>query len=134
MVEKRNYTIQFRKDTGQQWRSWNPVLGNGEPGYDTTANRFKVGDGRTAWRDLSYHAGDAYQVAQDAGFSGTRQQWLETLRGPKGDRGAKGDDGISVLFELQDDGEGNYSLMRGGAYIYVDDDGEGNYRIGAGPA
>lgn len=35
----------------------------------------------------------AYQVAVDNGFVGSEKQWLESLKGAKGDRGAKGDKG-----------------------------------------
>ena len=47
-----------RNDTAENWSSANPVLGKGEIGIelgDTPAeNKFKVGDGITAWNDLGY--------------------------------------------------------------------------------
>lgn len=39
---------------GRDWESQNPILRNGEPGYDKTAGRLKIGDGRTRWLDLAY--------------------------------------------------------------------------------
>lgn len=36
----------------------------------------------------------AYQVAVNAGFSGSVSQWLESLVGAKGDKGDKGDDAV----------------------------------------
>jgi len=35
----------------------------------------------------------AYEVAVDEGFSGTRRQWLDSLRGARGERGPQGPDG-----------------------------------------
>lgn len=39
---------------GRDWESRNPILRSGEPGYDKTSGRLKIGDGRTRWNDLSY--------------------------------------------------------------------------------
>ena len=46
--------IKLRRDTADNWDTINPVLALGEPGYDTTNNKLKIGDGVTAWQDLSY--------------------------------------------------------------------------------
>jgi hypothetical protein len=46
--------IQFRRDTAANWQSVNPILSQGELGLDTTNNRFKMGNGSTAWNDLDY--------------------------------------------------------------------------------
>ena len=48
-----NTTIQIRKGTATEWSSPNPVLGSGEPGFDTTNNLLKIGDGSTAWNSLA---------------------------------------------------------------------------------
>lgn len=46
----------------------------------------------------------AYQVAVNAGFSGSVNQWLASLVGPKGDTGEKGDDAvINVVTKSQYD-------------------------------
>ena len=47
-----NTTIQIRKGTATQWSSTNPVLGSGEPGFDTTNKILKIGHGRTVWDSL----------------------------------------------------------------------------------
>lgn len=47
-------TIQFKRGTSLRWAELNPVLAEGEPGYDTTNKKLKIGDGETAWRDLPY--------------------------------------------------------------------------------
>jgi hypothetical protein len=46
--------IKLRRDNTTNWEALNPVLALGEPGYDTTENKIKVGDGITAWMDLAF--------------------------------------------------------------------------------
>jgi hypothetical protein len=46
--------FQFRRGTGAEWQAANTVLAPGELGLDTTTQRFKIGDGSTAWNDLVY--------------------------------------------------------------------------------
>ena len=46
--------IQFRRGTASQWTSANTVLHAGELGFETNTGKFKLGDGTTAWVDLSY--------------------------------------------------------------------------------
>lgn len=46
--------IKLRRDTYSNWFNANPVLASGEPAYDTTNNKIKVGDGATLWRALAY--------------------------------------------------------------------------------
>ena len=47
-------TIKFKRGTAARWNELNPVLVAGEPGFVTDENRFKIGDGVTAWNDLPY--------------------------------------------------------------------------------
>lgn len=49
--------IQLRHDTAANWSSTNPILADGETGYDSTNNNFRVGDGVTAWNSLVPTAG-----------------------------------------------------------------------------
>lgn len=51
-------TIQLRRGTTAQWTDVNPVLTDGEVGWDTTVKKFKVGDGTTAWTSLPYQGDD----------------------------------------------------------------------------
>lgn len=44
--------IKIRRGTEQEWNSVNPILDNGEPGYDTTNNVLKIGDGIKNWKEL----------------------------------------------------------------------------------
>lgn len=57
-----NIPFQFRRDTAANWTANNPVLREGEYGYETdllgTASpQYKVGDGVTAWTLLAYITG-----------------------------------------------------------------------------
>lgn len=45
---------QFRRDTAANWTSANPVLFAGELGYETDTQKFKLGNGTTAWNSLPY--------------------------------------------------------------------------------
>ena len=46
--------IQIRRDTSADWASTNPTLSSGELGYETNTDKFKIGDGVTAWNSLGY--------------------------------------------------------------------------------
>ena len=49
--------IQFRRATSTEWQTVNPVLAEGEPGFEIDTGRFKIGDGTTRWNDLPYFSG-----------------------------------------------------------------------------
>lgn len=49
--------IRLRRDTSANFTSKNPVLGNGEPAYETDTKKLKIGDGTTAYTSLAYFAG-----------------------------------------------------------------------------
>ena len=46
--------IQLRNDTTTNWTTTNPVLAQGEWGYDTILKLHKVGNGVTAWNSLAF--------------------------------------------------------------------------------
>jgi hypothetical protein len=46
--------IQLRKDTAANWTSENPILAEGEVGFETDTGRFKIGNGSTAWTSRTY--------------------------------------------------------------------------------
>lgn len=58
--------IRFRRDSAANWTSVNPVLASGEPGYDTTSDQFRIGDGLTAWSELSPIGSEAVAIAETA--------------------------------------------------------------------
>jgi len=50
----RKTLIQHRRDTALNWTVANPALASGEIGVETDTNKFKLGDGSTAWTGLAY--------------------------------------------------------------------------------
>ena len=46
--------LQFRRDTAANWESTNHILSQGELGLDLTNERFKIGDGVTAWNGIEF--------------------------------------------------------------------------------
>ena len=56
-------TFQFRRGLADNWRKNNPILAQGEPGFERDTYRLKIGDGVTAWNDLEYFGGSATIVA-----------------------------------------------------------------------
>ena len=68
--------IQIRRDTAANWTSANPTLAQGELGLETDTDKFKVGDGSTAWTSLGYlinTSGYASYADTTANFTGTLQ-------------------------------------------------------------
>lgn len=51
------HRIQYRRDTAARWASINPILQEGEVGYETDTHHMKVGDGVHAWNSLEYEVG-----------------------------------------------------------------------------
>ena len=49
--------FQFRRATTDEWEIVNPILREGEPAYDITAKKHKIGDGKSKWTDLHYQEG-----------------------------------------------------------------------------
>lgn len=56
--------IQLRRDVSTSWAIINPILAQGEMGYELDTNKFKIGDGVTPWVGLAYFASDSIQVSE----------------------------------------------------------------------
>ena len=54
--------VKIRRDTSANWATSNPVLTDGEQGYDKTLKQTKTGDGSTAWATLPFNRVDASHV------------------------------------------------------------------------
>ena len=54
----------LRNDTTVNWETKNPVLMLGEIGINTDLRQFKIGDGITAWNDLSYSGADGAAIQE----------------------------------------------------------------------
>lgn len=66
--------IKLRRGTASQWATVNPVLAAGEMGVETDTNKFKFGDGATAWSSLPY--------AVAAASGGASVDWPDVLNKP----------------------------------------------------
>lgn len=53
-----NTKIIMRNDTAENWTTKNPTLSKGEFGVENNTNKFKIGDGATAWKELAYAGAD----------------------------------------------------------------------------
>lgn len=51
----RTALMQVRRDTAANWTSANPVLADGEVGFEKDTRSFKVGNGSSAWASLGYY-------------------------------------------------------------------------------
>lgn len=61
--------FQLRRGKAAFWVDQNPVLHDGEPGYETDKHRLKVGDGATHWNDLPYFGGDLSDLPDDSALA-----------------------------------------------------------------
>ena len=73
--------IQLRRDTTANWTSSNPILSQGEMGYELGTGKMKIGDGILHWNDLGYSIGSTGPT----GSTG--------VTGPTGNTGATGPTG-----------------------------------------
>jgi hypothetical protein len=48
------YTYKLRRDLANEWVTINPVLAQGEPGYEFDTGKLKIGDGVRVWTALPY--------------------------------------------------------------------------------
>lgn len=58
MAGARELTIQLRRGTRDKWIQKNPILLDGEPGFETDTGNFKLGDGESTWIQLDYFMPD----------------------------------------------------------------------------
>jgi hypothetical protein len=77
-----------RRGTAAQWEGANPILEDGEIGFESDTTNLKVGDGESSWNDLDYVAEG---VPGPRGIQGP--QGPEGPIGPDGPDGPKGDQG-----------------------------------------
>lgn len=89
--------IQFRRDTASAWTSANPILSQGEAGYEYDTGRFKVGNGLTPWNSLAYSSGvtgpTGPSVTGPTGPTGA----ASTVTGPTGQQGPQGPTGAQGI-------------------------------------
>ena len=54
MTQTQHHIYQLKRGTSQRWNEVNPILRQGEPGFEYDTGRLKIGDGFTPWIALSY--------------------------------------------------------------------------------
>lgn len=67
-------TFKFRRGTSQEWTIQNPILAQGEPGYETDTGLLKVGNGSSTWTSLGYftdmlNTNGSISIGQNSGLS-----------------------------------------------------------------
>jgi hypothetical protein len=105
--------IKLRRDTAANWNSANPVLALGEPGYDTTNNKIKVGNGTSTWTQLSYltdESGGGGELTTDRLVNGE----LEVVLGSTGLTQFPAVSGDSVFIQGNELGSTNSSVVISG--------------------
>lgn len=56
--------FELRRDLAIDWAGDNPILLEGEPGWEIDTNRLKFGDGFTAWNSLPYFGSQDLEASQ----------------------------------------------------------------------
>ena len=86
--------IQVRRDSSNNWTSTNPILSQGEPGYEIDTNKIKYGDGIATWNVLPYTTGTGAGATGPEGATGiTGDTGATGSTGPQGASGFQGQEG-----------------------------------------
>lgn len=120
------WQIQQRRGTAADWTATNPVLAQGEIGYETDKNRMKLGDGTSTWTNLPYFTGsvgfaavpltDAPTITVDASLG---NNFTVTLAGSRTMANPTNPlDGQRILFQVTQGTGGNFTLGWGTAYEF----------------
>ena len=88
-MDKEISKIQIRQDTAENWRTVDPILASGEPGFETPSAKFpygamKIGDGKRRWSELEYqtNAGEGIQDIQDPNGKMYCRRWAPDAETP----------------------------------------------------
>ena len=57
-------TFKVRRGQSQVWADINPILADGEPGYELDTHRLKIGDGEKSWNELPYIGGSSTEIPE----------------------------------------------------------------------
>lgn len=63
------FTLKFRRAYSWRWLNENPILADGEPGFEVNTGRFKIGDGIKSWKELNYFIAEDDTDASNATLS-----------------------------------------------------------------
>ena len=94
--------IKFRRDTAAAWTEANPVLAQGEPGFEHDTGLLKIGDGATAWTNLDYAAG-GNSLSDDQAVTvtvGNTDDWAIVNRANNNDDGVESSAITTIAFHF----------------------------------
>lgn len=85
-----NAKILVRRDVAANWANPlnNPILGDGEQGYEKDTGKMKIGNGINRWNDLPYFAEGSVGATGPQGPTGP--QGTTGATGPQGPTGVQG--------------------------------------------
>jgi len=90
--------IQMRRGTTSQWNTADPILNEGEIGYNSTLASFKIGDGTSIWSDLDYYQAAADITPNEIGaIASTEKNAADGVAGLDGSKNVI--TALSVVFE-----------------------------------
>ena len=90
--------IQMRRGTTSEWNSADPILNEGEIGYNSTLASFKIGDGTSIWSDLDYYQAAADITPNEIGaIASTEKNAADGVAGLDGSKNVI--TALSVVFE-----------------------------------
>jgi hypothetical protein len=98
--------LQLRRDTSTAWYNANPILSQGEPGFETDTGKLKIGKNNLSWRNLPYiktvdfPSNDQGYLANDGNGN---LSWLDIGQGIQSTQGIQGARGeattVSYIFD-----------------------------------
>lgn len=59
-----NTTFKLKRGTAERWMQLNPILRQGEPGFEFDTNKFKIGNGYTPYNELPYQTSSEYVISR----------------------------------------------------------------------
>lgn len=95
--------IQMRRDEAINWFNVNPILADGELGYENDTTKFKVGDGALDWNSLPYMTTQGITGLQGVtGLRGTTGiHGFSGIQGIQGNTGVQGATGVRGMTGIQ---------------------------------
>lgn len=74
----RETLIQIRRGSSSDWLNQNPILDDGELGFEIDTNRLKIGNGEDNWNELSYigSSENTIKVINNSGYAFNKGQAL----------------------------------------------------------
>lgn len=133
--------IVLKHDTSTNWSTNNPILLEGEIGIATDLNKFKIGDGTTAWNSLSYATLTATEIQtliadnKSSVYQGTKtsdsQSDADAITAALSGATAKKDDICIIKTKIETAGDSEHYEYK--AFVYNGTDWaamDGNYSAG----